>query len=107
MKSVRELLALIPEGYSLSVFRGETYGVTKTTFNSGKSAKLYAKSLSGTDFISLNFYQLTSKGVLKPCEMPRAKVVDFLQEHRPVGGDSEPQVKTVIGTPGSGLDGSR
>lgn len=68
----------IPEGYSLGYYLGNPYGITKTRFNQGKSLKLYAEELGGSDFISLNYY-CTTKGVhLKPCEMPKAKVVHFL-----------------------------
>lgn len=54
------------------------YGITRTTFTQGRSYKVYAKALGGTDFISLNWYRTAQGERLKPCEMPEAKVVAFL-----------------------------
>jgi len=69
----------IPEGYSQGSYRNSTYGITKTTFNNGKSFKIYGDELGGIDFISLNYYITKGKDLLKPCEMPEEKVVDFLK----------------------------
>jgi hypothetical protein len=81
------LLAYIrkfPEGYSEGLYQGQRYGITRTSFNAGRSFKVYARALGGTDFISLNYY-ITARGeLLKPCEMPQARVVDFLQRVEPV-----------------------
>lgn len=75
---IGELINGLPEGYSEGIYQGRRYGISKTTFNQGKSSKVFAEELGGTDFISLNFYQTSKKDLLKPCEMPVAKVVDFL-----------------------------
>ena len=69
-----------PEGYSEGVYKGKKYGITKNIFNKGRSFKLYAKELGGSDFISLNYYKTKEKELLKPCEMPEAKVVDFINK---------------------------
>lgn len=69
----------IPEGYSLGSYRNSTYGITKTSFNSGKSIKIYGDELGRNDFVGLNYYITTKKNLLKPCEMSEAKVVDFLK----------------------------
>lgn len=74
----------IPEGYSESLYQGEKFGVTRHTYNQGKSFKIFAHSLSGNNFISLNYYQLKAKNLLKPCEMPASKVIDFLIHHQQV-----------------------
>jgi len=71
-------LAKIPEGYSEGMFLGHRYRLEKTTFNSGRSVKFYARALDGTDFVSLNLYHLAAGEVVKPCEMPEAKVREFL-----------------------------
>ncbi|WP_373515435.1 hypothetical protein, partial [Persicitalea sp.] len=68
----------IPIGYSEVRFQSKKYGVTRTDFNNGKSIKLYAEELGGTDFISLNYYITTKSEILKPCEMPEQKVTDFV-----------------------------
>ena len=50
------------------------------SFNQGKSFKVYAKELEGSDFISLNYYLTKKDNYLKPCEMPAEKVIHFLEE---------------------------
>ncbi|AGC75265.1 peptide-methionine (S)-S-oxide reductase [Nonlabens dokdonensis] len=72
---------LLPVGYSIVKYHGKSYGVTSTDYNNGKSHKVYAEELGGTDFISLNYYTLKSKSIIKPCEMPEEKVVDFLMKY--------------------------
>ena len=69
----------IQEGYSEGMYNNKKYGITKTTFNNGKSIKLYGEELGGNDFVSLNYYITKSKELLKPCEMPEQKVIHFLQ----------------------------
>ena len=49
-------------------FQNKKYGVTRTDFNKGKSIKVYAEELAGTNFISLNYYITSKKELLKPCE---------------------------------------
>ncbi len=70
----------LPKGYSKVRYLGSTYGVTRTDFNQGKSIKLYAEDLAGTNFISCNYYS-GAKNALKPCEMPAEKVVHFLENY--------------------------
>ena len=60
-------------------FEGRTYGLTKSVFNEGRSFKVYAEELGGSDFISLNYYCTGSGQLLKPCEMPPEKVTAFLR----------------------------
>jgi peptide-methionine (S)-S-oxide reductase len=78
MTTLLDHLQKIPLGYSKASYLGKTYGVSRTDFNQGKSIKVYAEELGGKDFISFNFYQ-TQQELLKPCEMPLEKVLDFLQ----------------------------
>lgn len=68
----------LPEGHSVGVYRGRAYGITRSTFNGGRSFKVYAEELGGSDFVSLNYYCTRGRDLLKPCEMPEQKVVDFL-----------------------------
>lgn len=70
---------LIPEGYSVGNYLGKKYGISKKLFNKGKSVKVYAEELGGTDVVSLNFYCTAKAGHLKPCEMPKQKVIHFLK----------------------------
>lgn len=57
---------------------GRRYVVTKSTFAQGKSVKLVAEELGGPDYISLNWYDIAAGALLRPCEMPTGKVVDFV-----------------------------
>ena len=57
-------------------YNSKRYLLSKKTLLDGKLIKLYAKELGNNDFISLNYY--TSKKLLKPCEMPEKKVIDFI-----------------------------
>ena len=74
-----KILERIPEGYSIGRYLGKRYGISKTVFNQGKSVKLYAEALGDTDFVSLNYYSTQKAGLLKPCEMPKEKVLHFLK----------------------------
>ncbi|MBY5931583.1 hypothetical protein KUV51_01120 [Tateyamaria omphalii] len=71
-------LAALPAGTFQGTAHGRRYVVTKTLFARGKSVKLVAEELGGTDYISLNWYALGSGGQLKPCEMPEKKVRAFV-----------------------------
>lgn len=74
-----QLIQKIPEGYSEGIYNAKKYGITRETFNDGKSYKIYGKELQGNDFISLNYYITQHKEHLKPCEMPEQKVIHFLE----------------------------
>lgn len=50
------------------MYKDEKYGITRADFNDGKSFKVYAEALGGTDFISLNYYMTQSSELLRPCE---------------------------------------
>ena len=74
-------IAALEKGYSKVRYLGKVYGVSKSVFNEGKSVKVYAEALGNTDFISFNYYKTLSKNTLKPCEMPKTKVLDFLKAY--------------------------
>ena len=81
---MRDTLAAWPQGYFTASFRGRRYGVSNTSHAGGKSRKLYAEELGGTDFVSLNLYEPDhGDPALRPCEMPVAKVIDFVREAMP------------------------
>ncbi len=77
---IKIFISRIPEGYSEGIYNNLKYGITYTEFNAGKSLKIYAKELGGTDFVSLNYYETRKGEMLKPCEMPESKVIQFLNE---------------------------
>jgi hypothetical protein len=69
----------LPLGGYGGTYEGRRYRVTKSTYSSGRSQKLEAEELGGTDYISLNLYRLSDgTALLKPCEMPEDKVVAFV-----------------------------
>ena len=72
------LLEGVPEGYSEVRYRERRYAMTRRTFNQGRSLKVFARELGGTDVVSLNGYLTASGWQLKPCEMSEHKVLDFL-----------------------------
>ena len=69
----------LPTGGYGGTYQGRRYRITKTQMAAGRSPKLEAEELGGNDYISFNLYRLASgQALLKPCEMPEAKVVDFV-----------------------------
>lgn len=72
----------LPIGYSEVEYGNKKYGVTRSDFNNGKSFKVFAKALGGTDVISLNYYITKQSELLKPCEMPDKKVIHFLNHYK-------------------------
>lgn len=76
---VFETIQKLPEGYSEGKYQNRKYGITKETFAKGKSFKVFAKELGDNDFISLNYYRTSHEDFLKPCEMPKEKVIAFLK----------------------------
>ncbi|MGJ8544227.1 MAG: hypothetical protein ACSHWZ_02205 [Sulfitobacter sp.] len=78
-------LAAIPFGTTQGRAQMRRYITNKTAFNAGRSVKLVAEELGGTDYISLNFYDLSKGAKLAPCEMPAAKVIAFVQTYQADG----------------------
>jgi hypothetical protein len=75
----------LPVGGFEASYEGRRYHVTRQSFSNGKSQKLVAQELGGSDYISTNVYRLTSGALLKPCEMPEEKVIAFILGVTPVG----------------------
>lgn len=73
------LVDALPDGWSEVTYAGHRYGLTKITRAGGRSLSVYAEQLGGSDVISANVYRTSAEDVLKPCEMPAAKVLDFLR----------------------------
>ncbi|MCX8226249.1 MAG: hypothetical protein OTI35_09260, partial [Sulfitobacter sp.] len=68
----------LPLGTHTGSFNGKADVFSKSAFAHGKSWKLVAEELGGTDYISLNLYDLTDGPRLFPCEMSTEKVVTFV-----------------------------
>lgn len=77
----RTLKAMDDGAYHV-LFNRRRYLFRKETLLGGKLIKCYAEELGGNDFISLNYY--TELELLKPCEMPEAKVVSFVLGAKPL-----------------------
>lgn len=80
---VAALLGTLPLGTSRGTAQGKRYVATRSVFSAGRSSKLVAEELGGSDYISLNFYDLTRGPQLYPCEMPADKVIAFLRSYQP------------------------
>ncbi len=68
----------LPLGTFRGLAHGRRYVVTRSQVAAGRGEKLVAEALDGSDYISLNLYRLSSGTRLKPCEMPKDKVVAFV-----------------------------
>ena len=69
----------LPTGSFTGMAQNRRYVVSRQVMAGGKSHKLVANELGGTDYISLNLYQTRNSGaLLRPCEMPADKVIAFV-----------------------------
>ena len=73
-----ERLLSFEDGAYDVLYDDNRYLFRKETLLNGKLIKVYAEELGNTNFISLNYYPQTASGLLKPCEMPDEKVIDFV-----------------------------
>ncbi|MBO6553515.1 MAG: hypothetical protein JJ926_11795 [Roseitalea sp.] len=84
MQAFLDRFMALPAGYSEGHYGGRHYGVSVSSSADGRRRKLYAEELGGKDHVSLNLYFLASgKPLLKPCEMPQARVIDFVMGFKP------------------------
>ena len=84
MADVAALFDRVPLGWSVVAYAGRRYGVTKSAAVGGRSLKIFAEELDGSDVVSANLYLTSDAEQFRPCEMPAAKVVDFLTGLKPV-----------------------
>lgn len=73
------LFERLPVGWSVVEYDGRRYGVTRTVLAGGRSEKVLAEALDGSDLVSANLYRVEGEDLFKPCEMPAGKVLDFLR----------------------------
>jgi len=76
-KFYTKLLAL-PNGANFVLYKKKRYLLQKQTLLNAKLIKVYAEELGGNDIVSGNYYPTMKGGMLKPCEMSDAKVIDFV-----------------------------
>ncbi len=72
-----KILSLKDGSYDVYYYN-KRYLLSKQTQLGSKLIKLYAQELGGSNFISLNYYPYVGDGLLRPCEMPEKKVIDFI-----------------------------
>ena len=77
-----ERLLSFEDGAYDILYEEQRYLFRKETHLNGKLIKVYAEELGDNNFISLNYYPQTADGLLKPCEMPDEKVIDFITKCR-------------------------
>ena len=75
-------LSALPLGTTTGTAKGKRYIATRSLFNNGRSTKLVAEELGGSDYISLNYYELTAGPGLYPCEMPAEKSYRLFAQFR-------------------------
>lgn len=71
-------LLSLPLGVYNVYYHQRRYLLSKVSLMDGKVLKVYAKELGGNDIVSGNYYATVKNGLLKPCEMSDAKVIDFV-----------------------------
>lgn len=62
---------------------GVPYGLTRTDHADARSVSVHAEQLGGPDVVSTNIWRTSAGAVLRPCEMPAAKVMAFLRGWEP------------------------
>lgn len=80
---VPRLINALPIGTYLGTADDKKYLATKSVFSGGRSIKLVARELGGTDYVSLNLYDLKRGPQLYPCEMSAEKVIRFVRSFLP------------------------
>jgi peptide-methionine (S)-S-oxide reductase len=73
------LLRTIPEGWTRAEVDGQAWGVTRVAHAGGKVISVNAERLGDTEQLGANVW-ITSEGpILRPCEVPAEKVLQFLR----------------------------
>jgi peptide-methionine (S)-S-oxide reductase len=80
----------VPVGWSEVLYAGRRYGLTRTIAAEGRAMTVYAEELGGRDVVSANLYLTAAGAQLRACEMPDAKVVDFLTRFELIARDPAP-----------------
>ena len=84
MNAFLERFLALRQGHHRGAFEGRRYAVTVARSADGRRHRLWAEELGGADRVSLNLFLLDGgRALLKPCEMPEAKVVGFVLGYRP------------------------
>ncbi len=79
MDELTALLAGVRPGWTRVEVDGRAYGLTRTDRVGGRTITLYAEELDGPGVVSANVWRTADGDVLRPCEMPAEKVLEFLR----------------------------
>lgn len=79
MRSLDDLLAGIPVGWSRVEVDGRSYGMSRVDRVGGRAVTIHAEELGGTDVVSANVWRTGHGLELRPCEMAAEKVLGFLE----------------------------
>lgn len=80
------LVDRVPAGWTEVAYAGARWGLTRTDRARGGTTSLYAEELGGPGFVSANVWRTQGGEVLRPCEMPAERVLDFLRGWTPEEG---------------------
>lgn len=83
---VSRALFVLPVGTFRARSQGVEWIVTRSRFAGGLSEKLVARALQGHGYISANLYHLETGPRLRPCEMPVARVLAFVEDIELIDG---------------------
>jgi peptide-methionine (S)-S-oxide reductase len=73
------LLRTIPEGWTRAEVDGQAWGVTRVTRAGGKVISVNAERLGDTEQLGANIWITSDGPILRPCEVPAEKVLQFLR----------------------------
>lgn len=74
-------LSALPDGAYDVRFEGRRYLLRRESLLGERLVKCYAEELGGNGCVSFNFYPTLK--LLKPCEIPAAKVIGFIEAAEP------------------------
>jgi peptide-methionine (S)-S-oxide reductase len=73
------LISAIPEGWTRVQLAGQSWGITRTTRAGGKTISFDADRLGDSEQFGANVWNTSGGSVLRPCEVPEEKVMQFLR----------------------------
>lgn len=74
-----ELLARVHEGWHRVTVTGRPWAVTRVSHAGGRAVTFGAEELGGKGRVHANFLLTSSGPVLRPCEIPPGRVIEFLR----------------------------
>ena len=74
------LIRVIPEGWTRVQVAGEGWGIARTTRAGGKTISFDAEHLGTKEHLGANVWNTSEGSVLRPCEVPEERVMQFLRD---------------------------